>query len=162
MRCYIFLYNCVELILYESRIQFVRHQESFVFFYDAFEFCQEQIFIFKSIIYPGPVFNIVYSVCPENLSKVLNTEQLKVEQDKMRLEKCPVCPLTQPERQKRKRQKVDMAELAEVKPTSLHLLLHILSSHFGQKRSHHGYNNPFTNTDTTQMLFEIALCVVKL
>lgn len=115
MRCYIFLYNCVELILYEGRIQFVRHQESFVFFYDAFEFCH----IFKSIIYPGPVFNIVYSVCPENLSEVLNTEQLKVEQpqDKVRLENVPVCPLTPPERQKRKQQNVDMAELAEVKPT---------------------------------------------
>lgn len=42
MKCYIFLYNCVELILYESRIQFVRHQESsLVFFYDAFEFCHK-------------------------------------------------------------------------------------------------------------------------
>lgn len=62
--------------------------------------------------------NKVYSVCPENLSGVLNTEQLKVEQpqDKMRLENFPICPLTQPERQKRKQQKVDMAEVAEVKP----------------------------------------------
>lgn len=94
MKCYIFLYNCVELILYKSRIQFVRNQASFVFFYDAFEFCHKSRYSFSSQSYIQIVFNIVYSVCPENLSGVLNTEQLKVQQpqDKMRLEKFPICP----------------------------------------------------------------------
>lgn len=92
MKCYIFLYNCVELILYESRIQFVRHQESsLVFFSDAFEFCHKSRYSFS---YIQVVFNIVYSFCPENLSEVLNTEQLKVEQpqDKTRLEKISNLP----------------------------------------------------------------------
>lgn len=73
------------------------------------------------IVYPGSVFNVFYSVCPENRSEVLNTAQLKVEQpqDKRRLGKSfnLSSNLTGPEIQKIKQQIVDTGELTEVRLT---------------------------------------------